>query len=326
MLSSWSTSLNLIFLSLAWTTMAATYSPLQLELFGPIALRLTLYILPSLIFLTFDIGVPSLAVEFKAHGKWGIATNQRGGKRKLRRVVLWSVGNVMACVVLQAAIEWVVTDVLRMKSLLLIKGSRWGLNHLPNPWTMVKHALAGVLAHNVLQYYIHTHLLHSPSGGRLADWHANWHHSVQVPYSFVANYDHPVCHAVHRWLPLYLPAVALRMHILTYLLLIAFFSLEETFVYSGYNVLPSTIMIRGMARRTDAHMLSEGDGNYGSVGILDWCHGTTLGKDVMEDLKAEMEKHDAEEKTGRVIDGAGDAVSGLAARIKSKARKGRSRK
>jgi hypothetical protein len=342
MLSSWSTSLNLIFLSLAWTTLAATYSPLQLELFGPFALRLALYILPSLIFLTFDIGVPSLAVEFKAQGKWGIPTNQRGGKRKLRRVVAWSVANVLMCVALQAAVEFLVTDVLRMKSLLLIKGSRWGLNHLPNPWTMVKHALVGVMARNVshescmfdgnaddvqvLQYYIHTNLLHSLSGGRLADWHANWHHSVQVPYSFVANYDHPVCHALHRWLPLYLPAIALRMHILTYLLLVAFFSLEETFVYSGYNVLPSTIMIRGMARRTDAHMLSEGDGNYGSVGILDWCHGTTLGKDVMEDLKAEMEKHDVEEKTGRAIDGAGDAASGLADKIKSKARKGRAKR
>ncbi|KAJ8116939.1 hypothetical protein OPT61_g1749 [Boeremia exigua] len=326
MLSSWSTSLNLIFLSLAWTTLAATYSPLQLELFGPFALRLALYILPSLIFLVFDIGIPSLAVELKAQGQWGIPTNQRGGKAKVRRVVAWSVANVVLCVVLQAAIEFLATDVLMLKSLLLIKGSRWGLNHLPNPWTMVKHALIGVLSRNVLQYYIHTNLLHSPSGGRLAQWHASWHHSIQVPYSFVANYDHPVCHMLHRWLPLYLPAVALRMHILTYMVLVAFFSLEETFVYSGYNVLPSTIMIRGMARRTDAHMLSEGDGNYGSIGVLDWCHGTTIGKDVMEDLKAEMEKHDVEEKTGRAIDGAGDAASGIAERVKSRVKKGRGRK
>lgn len=149
MLSSWSTSLNLIFLSLAWTTLAATYSPLQLELFGPLALRLALYILPSLIFLVFDVGVPSLAVELKAQGQWGIPTNQRGGKRKVRRVVLWSTVNVVACVVLQAAIEFLVTDMLRLKSLLLIKGSRWGLNHLPSPWAVVKHALVGGLARNV---------------------------------------------------------------------------------------------------------------------------------------------------------------------------------
>lgn len=149
MLSSWSTSLNLIFLSLAWTTVAATYSPLQLELFGPLLLRVTLYILPSLLFLLIDIGVPSLAVEFKAHGKWGIATNQRGRGRKVRSVVAWSVANVVLCVVLQAGIEFVVTDVLRMKSLLVMKGSRWGLNHLPSPWGMVKDALVGVLARNV---------------------------------------------------------------------------------------------------------------------------------------------------------------------------------
>ncbi|KAF2627944.1 hypothetical protein BU25DRAFT_410575 [Macroventuria anomochaeta] len=150
MLSSGSTSLNLIFLSLAWTTLAATYSSLQLELFGTFALRLALYILPSLIFLAFDISVPSLAVEFKAQGKWGIATNQHGGKKRLRRVVAWSVVNVVGCVVLQAATEFLATDVLRrLKSLLLIKGSRWGLNGLPNPWTMVKHALIGGLVRNI---------------------------------------------------------------------------------------------------------------------------------------------------------------------------------
>jgi hypothetical protein len=109
------------------------------------------------------------------------------------------------------------------------------------------------------------------------------------------------------------------MHILTYLLLIAFFSLEETFVYSGYNILPSTIMLRGMARRADAHMMSEGEGNFGSLGVLDWIHDTTLGKDVMDDLKAEMEKHHVEEKASNAIDGAGDAASGLAGKLRAKA-------
>jgi hypothetical protein len=39
--------------------------------------------------------------------------------------------------------------VLRMRSLLQIKGSKWGLNHLPYPWTMIKHAVMGLLARNV---------------------------------------------------------------------------------------------------------------------------------------------------------------------------------
>jgi hypothetical protein len=149
MLSSWSTSLNLVFLSLAWTTIAATYSPLQLEAFAPLFIRLTLYIFPSLVFLLFDIGVPSLSSEFKSQGRLGIATNQKGGKRKMWRVAAWSLANVVLTVAIQAAVEFLVTDVLRMRSLLQIKGSKWTLNHLPYPWTMIKHGVMGLLARNV---------------------------------------------------------------------------------------------------------------------------------------------------------------------------------
>ena len=149
MLSSWSTGLNLIFLSVAWTTIAASYSPLQLELVAPLVLRLSLYIIPSLIFLLFDIGVPSLAVEFKSQGQWGIPSNQKGGARAVRRVIAWSCANVLLTVALQAGIEFLITDILQMRSLLLIKGSKWGLNHLPNPWTMVKHGIIGLVSRNV---------------------------------------------------------------------------------------------------------------------------------------------------------------------------------
>ncbi|KAL5114827.1 hypothetical protein ACEQ8H_007320 [Pleosporales sp. CAS-2024a] len=280
--SSWSTSLNLVFLSLAWTTVAATYSPLQLEAFAPLFIRLTLYLFPSLIFLVFDIGVPSLSAELKSQGAMGIATRQNGGPRKMWRVVASSAANVVLVVALQAALEFVVTDVLSMRSLLQIKGSKWRLNHLP----------------------------------------------VTVPYSFVANYDHPVCHVLHRFLPLYIPAIALRMHILTYLLLLVLFSLEETLVYSGYSILPSTMMLRAMARRTDAHMMSRGEGNFGPVGVLDWVHGTTLGnKDLLDHLKPEIHTHHVEDKAGNAMDGAREAASGLAGKWREKAgRKGRSSK
>lgn len=113
---------------------------------------------------------------------------------------------------------------------------------------------------------------------------------------------------------------------MTYLLLLALFSLEEVFTYSGYNVLPSTIMLRGMARRTDAHMMTQGKGNYGPLGVLDWSYGTTLGADVMDDLRDEMDKHHVQERTGKAIDDAGGAANGLAGRIKGKVKKGRGKK
>ncbi|KAF2682049.1 hypothetical protein K458DRAFT_307894 [Lentithecium fluviatile CBS 122367] len=326
MLSGWSTSLNLVFFSLTWTTIAMTYSPLQLEFFGPLFLRTMLYILPSALFLFIDLLIPSLMAELKAQGEMGLPGRQKGGAKKLRRVVGWSVFNVLLAVGLQAGIEWLVTDVFKMRSLLLIKGSRWSVNHLPNPWSLFKHAILGLVSRNILQYYIHNHLLHPPTGGTLAQWHQTWHHSIYVPYSFVAAYDHPACYLLHRFLPLYLPAIAFRFHMMTYLLLLTLFSLEELFTYSGYNILPSTIMLRGMARRTDAHMMTQGKGNYGPLGVLDWVNGTTVGADVMEDLQEEMEKHHVQERAGSAIDDAGDAANGIAGKLKSRARKGRGKK
>ena len=113
---------------------------------------------------------------------------------------------------------------------------------------------------------------------------------------------------------------------MTYLLLVSAFSLEELFTYSGYNILPSTIMLKGMARRTDAHMMTQGKGNYGPLGVLDWVNGTTLGADVMDDLQDEMEKHHVQERAGSAIDEAGDAANGFAGRLKKRATKGKGKK
>jgi hypothetical protein len=112
---------------------------------------------------------------------------------------------------------------------------------------------------------------------------------------------------------------------MTYLLLLAIFSLEELFTYSGYNILPSAIMLKGMARRTDTHMMTQGKGNYGPLGVLDWVNGTTVGADVMDDVQEEMQKHHVQERAGSAIDDAGDAANGFAGKLKSKA-KGRGKK
>lgn len=85
-------------------------------------------------------------------------------------------------------------------------------------------------------------------------------------------------------------------------------------------------MLKGMARRTDAHMMSQGEGNFGPLGVLDWVHGTTLGADVVDDLRAEMDKHDVQDRTTHAIDEVGDKANGFAGKLKARARKGRGRK
>lgn len=60
-----------------------------------------------------------------------------------------------------------------------------------------------------------------------------------------------------------------------------------------------------MARGTDVHMMSVGKGNYAPIGVLDWCHGTTLDANIMDDVRNKMEKHDVQEKAGKAMDDMG---------------------
>lgn len=119
------------------------YALLQIEFFVPLVVRLMLYIPPSAGFPAFDT---SLAVELKAQGD--VALLGSYGRKKFSRVVAWSCFNVLLSVALQAGIEWPVIDVLKLRSILVIKGSVWSFNHLLNPWTMAKSIAEGLILQN----------------------------------------------------------------------------------------------------------------------------------------------------------------------------------
>jgi hypothetical protein len=141
---------------------------------------------------------------------------------------------------------------------------------------------------------------------------------VPAPFALVAAYDHPVCYLLHHWVPLYLPAFVFRTHLLPFLFILALTSIEELLTYSGYIVLPSTILIRGMARRTDAHFLAKGKGNYTAFGAVDWVAGTSVGgPEVIDDLKKEWDKHGMGEKVNEGLDDAGDIMESVGLRLRN---------
>ena len=70
---------------------------------------------------------------------------------------------------------------------------------------------------------------------------------------------------------------------------LALVSLEETFAYSGYNVLPSGLILGGIARRQEHHLMGRGKGNYGCWGVVDFFAGTSLGSDVVDDVRDEVD-------------------------------------
>jgi hypothetical protein len=80
-------------------------------------------------------------------------------------------------------------------------------------------------------------------------------------------------------------------------------------------------MLGGFTRRQDLHSQTRGRGNYGPWGFIDWFHGTSVGPDVVEDIKDEADKHRVKERGGKawkdVKDSAGDGVKALNGRRRS---------
>jgi hypothetical protein len=141
-----------------------------------------------------------------------------------------------------------------------------------------------------LQYYTHRYILHASRPNTLGNLHNAYFHSITAPFSFSSHFDHPLSYIFFRFLPVYLPAIMFRLHLLTYLLLLSIVTLEETIALSGYDTLPG-IMLGGIARRQDLHSEGLGRGNYAPWGVLDWLHGSNIGPDLIDDVRNAAEKH-----------------------------------
>jgi hypothetical protein len=155
-----------------------------------------------------------------------------------------------------------------------------------------------------------------------------WQHTLPVPFTLAATYDHPICYLIHHWVPLYVPAIALRVHILPFLFALSIATLADTVSYSGYStaLLPSGIILPGMARRVEGHFLSKGEGNFSSFGLVDWVSGTSVGADVIDDMKAEWDNRDGSQKLVEAGDNAGNFIGGVGDKIRGKAGAKKSRK
>ncbi|KUM64664.1 hypothetical protein ACN42_g2402 [Penicillium freii] len=289
-LSSYSTSLNLLFFYMTWSTLVLSHSRLRVEMFGTIAVRLIFYALPSIVFFLFDILTPSAAVLIKAHGATGLPGGRRRRKihAKELKIAGWGLFNLCLGIAVQGVLETVLVQTLGKRSALKVSLK------LPMPFEICRDLSLAMLGRELLSYFLHRYTLHSSLSPTLARWHQTWYHSVAAPFPMTAHYDHPVPYLITKFIPTYAPAIIFRFHMLTYILYLLFISVEETFAYSGYTVMPTTLFLGGMARRTDMHLLMGGSGNYGPWGVVDWILGTTVGEPQSDDETSdEADERDA---------------------------------
>ena len=302
--SSYGTSINLLFFYMTWAILIRSNDPLHVEFLGTLGVRILFYILPSLGFLVFDSATPNLAVNIKEHGESALPMGEEQGGRNGRwwKITLVSIGNVMLGVAIQMSLETLFTQVLHMRSLLKVSV------YVPMPWSIAKDLVMGLLLREVLTYILHRYVLHSRMSPRLRKLHSSWQHSLPAPFSLVAHYDHPLTYLIHTFIPMYLPAILFRFHLLTYHLYLILISIEETFAYSGYNVLPSAFILGGIARRQEKHLMEGGHGNYGCFGLMDFCMGTSLGTDLADDMIDEAEDKQVARKAKGKLKRAGNRV------------------
>jgi len=132
-------------------------------------------------------------------------------------------------------------------------------------------------------------------------FHRSWYHSLRSPFPLTAHYDHPIPYLFVKFVPVYIPAAVFRFHMLTYIIYLLLLSLEEAFSHSGYTSMPTGLLLGGVSRRADLHVMSGGDGNFGTWGVLDWLCGTTVGETVEENIQQELDDHDVDEKIRSAI-------------------------
>ncbi|KAK4169865.1 hypothetical protein QBC43DRAFT_306781 [Cladorrhinum sp. PSN259] len=274
-LTSWSTSLNLLFFYMTWSTLVLSHSPVKIEIVGTTAIRLGLWLLPSIAFLLFDTLLPSLSEAVKYSRRQSLPPRDAKAISKLIGLALFNLG-------LETALEGFLSY-----SLAFLIGSPVfrTTTTLPLPWQMIKHIGILFAGREVIGYYIHRFLLHSSrlstptitttkstrrssilprkfsvsSSGRksktthnkLASWHSAYSHSStsspassssSPPFSLQIGTDHPFTFLLHRFLPIYLPSLLTSLLPLT---LSSNLHLLTYFLFVGLTTLEDTFSHSG---------------------------------------------------------------------------------
>ena len=97
-----STSVNFLLFYLTWSSLVLTHDPLNVEIYGTLAIRVLLFLLPSLGFCAFDIAAPSFAKGIKAYGTKQLPTQV--DQKRLLRIAGVACGNVLLVVALQLSL------------------------------------------------------------------------------------------------------------------------------------------------------------------------------------------------------------------------------
>ncbi|KAL2802710.1 fatty acid hydroxylase superfamily-domain-containing protein [Aspergillus granulosus] len=232
-----------------WSDVVSSYSSLQIEFIGTLLVQILSFWIPSACYISLDYFFPSFSQRHKL---------QPAPKQPTQK-------DLHEClkVVLK---NQLLTSALHLFLIALVQRGRPAYritSILPSLPELVRDIIFSILLREAFFYYSHR-ILHSRY---LYSRIHKQHHRFTAPIALAAQYAHPLEQIFANALPISLPPQLLGSHILTFWLFLGYELANTATVHSGYDFLG------GKARMHDAHH-ERFNLNYGSIGLLDWVHGT----------------------------------------------------